>query len=260
MEWPRRSAKRLTEKTLFTQIGLMIGTPAYMSPEQAGLTALDVDTTTHVYSLGVVLYELLVGALPLDLSDLWRAGYEAICRVIREVEPPKPSTKLESLGATGTEVAERRHTDVRTLARQVRGDLEWITMKALEKDRTRRYASASEFAVDIGRYLNDEPVAAGPPDRRYRMRKFVRRYRRHVATAVAALSCLLAGLAVSTVLFFRAESARRESDRLGAIGFPGRRIGHRGPYGLLHTIGRISTAPVGNTVEIPPRFGPGALL
>ena len=170
--------QRLTEKTLFTEIGMLIGTPEYMSPEQAGLTGLDIDSTTDVYSLGVLLYELLVGALPFDSKSLRKAGYAEIQRVIRETEPPKPSTRLSTMGKEAQNVARRRSSDVRTMARLLRGDLEWITMKALEKDPTRRYGSASEFAADIARHLGNEPVMAGPPGLGYRSKKFVRRHRR----------------------------------------------------------------------------------
>ena len=209
--------QRLTEKTVFTQLGFFIGTPEYISPEQAELTSLDVETTTDIYSLGVVLYELLVGALPFDAGNLRRAGYDEIRRILREEEPPRPTTRLRSLGVAATEVANRRHTDTNSLAKQLRGDLDSITMKAMEKDPIQRYASASEFAADIGRFLRDEPVLAGPPDRGYRIRKFIRRHRRYAAAAVAVLSCLLLGLSVSTAMFFRAESARREAQRQSDI-------------------------------------------
>jgi serine/threonine protein kinase len=134
-----------------------------MSPEQADLTSLDVDTTTDVYSLGVLLYELLVGALPFDIKILRKAGYGEIQRIICQDESPRPTTRLGSLGQTAQEIARRRSSDVQTLLRLLRGDLEWITMKALDKDRTRRYPSASEFATDIARHLRNEPVTAGPP-------------------------------------------------------------------------------------------------
>ena len=199
--------QRLTEKTLFTGTGVLIGTPEYMSPEQADLTGLDVDTTTDVYSLGVLLYELLVGALPFDVKTLRRAGYAEIQRILREDEPPRPTTRLSGLGQTASEVARHRRSDVRTLMRLLRGDLEWITMKAMEKDRTRRYASASEFAADIGRHLVNEPVTAGPPSVAYRLQKFVQRHQAKVAVASALLITLAAGLVVSTALYFR---SRRE--------------------------------------------------
>ena len=186
--------QRLVEKTLFTEIGMLIGTPEYMSPEQADLTGLNVDLTTDIYSLGVLLYELLVGALPFDSATLRKAGYAEIQRVIREAEPPKPSNRLSTMGPAAQEVARHRRSDVRTMARLLRGDLEWITMKALEKDRTRRYASASDFAADIGRHLASEPVLAGPPSLTYRLRKAVRRNRGKIAAVAAVLAALAIGL------------------------------------------------------------------
>jgi eukaryotic-like serine/threonine-protein kinase len=205
--------RRLTEKTLFTDLGVMIGTPAYMSPEQAKMTGLDVDTATDIYSLGVVLYELLVGALPFDPHALRKAGYEEIGRIIREDEPPRPTMRLHRLGPTATEIARRRHMDVRALARVVRGDLDWITMKALEKDRARRYPSASEFAADITRHLCDEVVLARPPRLGYRASRFVRKHRAAVAAAVGFFLILTVGSIVSTIFFFTAEAARRDADR-----------------------------------------------
>jgi len=148
-----------------------------MSPEQAEMTGLDVDTTTDIYSLGVLLYHLLVGALPFDAQVLRRAGYDEMRRMIREQEPPKPTTRLSSLGQSAQEIAKRRQTDVTSLAKELRGDLDWVTMKAMEKDRTRRYASSSELAADIERHLRNEPVNACPPSAAYRVRKFVRRHR-----------------------------------------------------------------------------------
>src|ERR1019366_682965 len=138
-------------------------------------------------------------------------------RILREDEPPKPTTRLQSLGATATEVAKHRHTDLGTLEKQLRGDLDWITMKAMAKEQARRYASAFEFSADIGRYLKDEPVLAGPPERRYRIGKFIRRHRTYVAAALALLICLFLGLTVSTAMFFRAESARRDAERQADI-------------------------------------------
>ena len=183
---------------------MLIGTPEYMSPEQADLTGLDVDLTTDIYSLGVLLYELLVGALPFDSATLRKAGYAEIQRVIREAEPPKPSNRLTTMGQAAQEVARHRRSDVRTLVRLLRGDLEWITMKALEKDRTRRYVSASDFAADIGRHLASEPVSAGPPSLTYRLRKAVRRNRGKIAAVAAVLAALALGLIPSA---FRREAA-----------------------------------------------------
>ena len=150
--------QRLTEKTVFTQHGVLIGTPAYMSPEQAEMSELAVDTTTDIYSLGVVLYELLSGSLPFDPELLRQAGYAEIQRIIREEEPLRPSARLSSLHAAAAAVAQQRHTELRPLLRVLRGDLDWITLKAMDKDRTRRYASASELAADVSRHLNREPV------------------------------------------------------------------------------------------------------
>jgi WD40 repeat protein/serine/threonine protein kinase len=204
--------QRLTERTLFTETGMLVGTPEYMSPEQADLTGLDVDTTTDVYSLGVLLYELLVGALPFDSKALRRAGYAEIQRVIREEEPPRPTMRLSSLGQTAAEVARHRSSDVRTLIRLLRGDLEWITMKALEKDRTHRYPSASEFAADIGRHLANEPVSASPPSVAYRLQKLIQRHRGQVAAAAALALALLIGLIASSALYIRANRAREATE------------------------------------------------
>jgi len=182
----KATAHRLTEKTIYTELGVLIGTPEYMSPEQAEMTGQDVDTRTDVYSLGVLLYELLTGALPFDSRELRAAGFDEIRRQIREVDPPKPSTRLGSLpGDRSTLAANNRRSETRTLTRQIRGDLDWITMRALEKDRTRRYGSASDLALDLGRYLRDEPVLAGPPSDIYRAKKFVKRNK--VGVGVAAL-------------------------------------------------------------------------
>jgi serine/threonine protein kinase/WD40 repeat protein len=205
--------QRLTERTLFTQMGVLVGTPAYMSPEQAGATDLEVDITTDIYSLGIMLYELLVGALPFDPKEMRRLGFAEIVRVIREVEPPKPCERLRSSGARASEVARLRATDLQLLQRELRGDLEFITMKALEKDRTRRYASASEFAADVVRHLQDEPVVASPPDSVYRLRKFTRRHKGALAAAAAVVLAMLVGLVVSSVLYVRSERQRAAAIR-----------------------------------------------
>ena len=153
----------LTEKTLFTEFRQMIGTPDYMAPEQAEMSGLDVDTRADVYSLGVLTYELLTGSKPFDMKALLQQGYEEIVRTIREVDPPKPSTRLSTMGELLVTVAKQRHTQPALLGRLLRGDLDLIVMKALEKDRSRRYETATALANDIQRYLDDDPVRASPP-------------------------------------------------------------------------------------------------
>jgi len=188
----KATAQKLTEQTLHTALGVMIGTPAYMSPEQAEMTSEDIDTRTDVYALGVMLYELLVGALPFGTKELLKDGYEAMVRRIREDEPSKPSAKLTTLGEHSTQSAQKRRTELPALKRELSGDLDWITMKALEKDRTRRYGSPQDFAADIRRYLTDEPVLATPPSAAYRSKKFVRRHTWGVAAATGGVIVLIA--------------------------------------------------------------------
>jgi len=200
------------ERAAFTQLGMLIGTPEYISPEQAEASGLEVDTTTDIYSLGVVLYELLTGVLPFDSDTLRRAGYAEMHRIIREQDPPKPSLRVTALGATAADIARQHQTTTPALGKQLRGDLDAITMKAMEKDRTRRYASASEFAADITRYLNGEAVVASPPSVVYRTRKFVRRHLLGVTAATLVAASLTAGLAVSTWLYVQVRAARDASD------------------------------------------------
>jgi tetratricopeptide (TPR) repeat protein len=201
---------RLTERTLFTEQGQLIGTPEYMSPEQAEMSGLDVDTRTDIYSLGVMLYELLVGVLPFDSKRFREAGFGEIQRIIRETEPPKASSHLSSLGDVKTTIAEQRKTDVASLQRDLKGDLDWITMKAMAKDRTRRYSSASEFAEDIEKHLNNEPVVASPPSASYRVRKFVRRHKTGVVATMLVTTAILLGLALAVIGMMQAS---RERDR-----------------------------------------------
>jgi eukaryotic-like serine/threonine-protein kinase len=207
----KATEKTFTQETLFTETGLLIGTPEYMSPEQALAAGLDVDTRTDIYSLGVLLYELLVGTVPFDSKYLRREGYEEIRRIIREDDPPMPAARLVSLGPQTADIASCRATDAGGLRKQVRGDLDWITMTAMAKDRDRRYASASEFAADIARHLRDEPVMASPPSTSYRLGKFIRKNRGAVLALAAVFASLVLGLGASTILYFRAERQRLEA-------------------------------------------------
>jgi serine/threonine protein kinase/WD40 repeat protein len=200
--------QELTDKTLFTGVAQMVGTPLYMSPEQAGMSDLDVDTRGDIYSLGVVLYELLTGTTPFTRERFKEATYDEIRRIIREEEPPRPSTRLSTLGLAATTMSANRGTELRELSTLVRGDLDWIVMKALEKDRTRRYETASTFAADIQRYLADEPVLACPPSPGYRFRKFARRNKGTVLAASLVVLALLAGIVGTTWGMFRADAAR----------------------------------------------------
>ncbi|MFC1795073.1 protein kinase, partial [Planctomycetota bacterium] len=184
---------RLTEKTLFTEFRQLIGTPEYMSPEQAEFSGLDIDIRTDIYSLGVLLYELITGTTPFERKQLQSASYNEICRIICESEPPKPSTRLSKLGDELNEVAKHRQVEAGKLCKIISGDLDWIVMKALDKDRTRRYETANELAADIERHLRDEPVSAGPPSAGYRLHKFIRRHRAAVITVALVTGATLMG-------------------------------------------------------------------
>ena len=199
---------RLTDHTLFTAFEQFIGTPAYMSPEQAEMSGIDVDTRSDIYSLGVLLYELLTGRPPFDPKSLFQAGLDEIRRIIREVEPVKPSTRLNTLGdADRDTIARQRGISPAQLSPLIRGDLDWIVMKALEKNRSRRYETANGLALDIQRHLQNEPVSARPPTTAYRVSRFVRRNRFAVIAISAVALTLVAGTIVSTMQAMRARRA-----------------------------------------------------
>ncbi len=202
----------LTSKTLFTEHRQLVGTPAYMSPEQAEMSGLDIDTRSDVYSLGVLLYELLTGTTPFDVKVLLESGYAEMLRVIREDEPHKPSTRISSLGDTAASTAAQRHVDVKKLGAALRGDLDWIVMKCLEKDRRRRYETATSLAADIRRHLNDEPVTASPPSAVYMLRKFVRRHRGQVIAGGIVAAVLVLGVIGTTTGMIHAFAETRRAD------------------------------------------------
>ena len=241
----KATAQKLTERTMFTEFGQVIGTVEYMSPEQAKLNQLDIDTRSDIYSLGVLLYELLTGSTPFEQKRLREAAFDEVLRIIREEEPPKPSTRL-STSDTLPSVAANRHTEPARLSKDVHGELDWIVMKALEKDRNHRYETASGFAADIDRHLHDEPVHAGPPSAAYRLRKFARRNKASLAAMAAVTLALVLGLVVSSAGFVQANRQRRFAQNNEA------RAPHRGRQG--HCRQRLSR---GNAVVGESRFYKG---
>ena len=204
-------AQPLTERTLLTEDSQLLGTPEYMSPEQADMVSEDIDTRSDIYSLGVLLYVLLAGVLPFDSDTLRTGGIEHIRQVIRETDPKTPSTRVTRLGEEATRVAEKRRTEVASLAKCLHRELEWIPLKAMRKERAERYRSVSELADDIENYLNDAPLIAGPPSTIYRLKKTVRRHKALVGGAASVLVVLVAGIIVSIFFAIRADRANANS-------------------------------------------------
>jgi serine/threonine protein kinase/WD40 repeat protein len=252
--------QQLTDKTLYTGFAQLIGSPLYMSPEQAAFSNVDVDTRSDIYSLGVLLYELMTGTTPLNKERFKEASYDEIRRIIREEEPPKPSTRISTLGQAALTVSSQRKSDPRQLSRLFRGELDWILMKCLEKDRNRRYETANGLARDIQRYLRDEPVQACPPSAWYRFGKFARRNRAALTVSAALLLVVLGGLAVSnwlisgqrdvalrsererTLELFNAKLAQARANRLS------RRQGQR--FGTLKVL--EEAAQIARELDLPP--------
>src|SRR5207244_3798071 len=202
----KATEQKLTERTLFTQYGTVVGTLEYMSPEQAETSALGVDTRSDIYSLGVLLYELLTGSTPLTHKRLKEAAYAEVLRMIKEEEPPRPSTRLSDSGEALASISAQRHMEPAKLSKLMRGELDWIVMKTLEKDRDRRYETANGLAADVQRYLADETVQACPPSAAYRLRKFARRNRTLLTTGCLVALALVTG---TTVSVWQAREANR---------------------------------------------------
>ncbi len=252
--------RRLAENTLFTEQGLLVGTPAYMSPEQAELSGLDIDTRTDVYSLGVMLYELLIGVLPFDPKALRAAAFAEIQRIIREAEPPKASTQITRLKDKEAAVVQNRRTDAASLHRQLKGDLDSILQKAMAKDRARRYETAAGLAMDINRHLHHEPISARPPSTTYRLAKFARRHKMGLAAAAAVFLALVAGLVLATTGLIRARRAEAvaggERDRANQEARTARRVSD-----FLVNIFQVSdpSQALGNTITAREILDKGAV-
>ena len=203
----KATGQRLADQTLFTEFGVVVGTLEYMSPEQAELNQLDIDTRSDIYSLGVLLYELLTGSTPLEQKRIKESALLEVLRVIREEESPRPSLRLSTTEELPS-IAACRHVEPQKLRGLVRGELDWIVMKALEKDRNRRYETANGLAADLRRYLEDEPVQACPPSAGYRMRRLIRRNKFAISTVLLVAAALVAGIVVSTWQAMRARRCR----------------------------------------------------
>jgi len=213
----RAVAQPLTERTLYTEQGQLLGTPEYMSPEQVEVTKQDTDTRSDIYSLGVLLYVLLTGVLPFDSKALRESGIDKLRKIIQEVDPRTPSTRISSLGDEAKEVADKRHTEVSSLVKCLHKELEWIPLKAMRKEAARRYRSATELADDIQNYLKGRPLIAGPESSAYRIKKYIQKNRGKVTAALTILAILLLGILVSTAMFFNAEKHRLRAERRLAI-------------------------------------------
>src|SRR5262245_541525 len=229
----KATEQRLTERTLFTSYGSIVGTFEYMSPEQSEMSQLGIDTRSDIYSLGVLLYELLTGTTPLDRSRLKNAAIDELLRIIREEEPPKPSTRLTESKESLPSLAALRKTEPAQLAKLVRGDLDWIAMKCLEKDRQRRYESAVVLAKELERYLHDEPVEARPPSVRYRLGKFLRKNRAAVLTATTVAASLLLGLSIA--LFGRHSGGKSDQSESRADDLSNARLAVERARSLIRT-------------------------
>ena len=208
--------QQLTELTMFTSYGQMIGTPAYMSPEQAQMSGLDIDTRSDIYSLGVILYELMTGTTPLDAQRVRSSAYAELQRMIVEEDAPKPSTRLTTLGEQQATIAKSRGTDTKRLRQFVQGDLDWIVLKALDKDRSRRYATADNFAEDVERFLNDDEVHARPPSTAYRLSKLARKHKGALVASSAVAAALVIGTIVSVMQAIKANDSAQKAKLAGA--------------------------------------------
>ena len=226
--------QKLIQQSLFTEVGQIIGTPEYMAPEQAEPTNADIDTRADVYSLGVILYELLVGQLPFTREELRQAGLLGMQRLLRETEPPRPSTRLSSLGATASSTTAARRTSLGALQRALKNDLDWVAVKCLEKDRNRRYDTAAGLAADLQRFLEHEPLTAGPPSAVYRLKKLFQRYRLQASLAAAIVILMTVCTVVSLHLY---RNARHQAMRVRD--FASLLIEQMGDMGRVVSLGKL---------------------